>query len=108
MEKMTTRFQTALSEAQSLAVGREHQFIEPAHLFVALLDQRDGGLRHVLGAAGVNVNALRSAVGDLVDRLPQVSGAAAGDVQVGKDLARALNVPDKLSPRRGDDYISSE
>ena len=108
MEKMTTRFQTALAEAQSLAVGREHQFIEPAHLLVALLDQRDGGLRHVLGAAGVNVNALRAAVGDLVERLPQVSGAAAGDVQVGKDLARALNVTDKLAQQRGDAYISSE
>ena len=108
MDKMTTRFQTALSEAQSLAVGREHQFIEPAHLFVALLDQRDGGLRHVLGQAGVNVNALRSALGEMVDRLPQVSGAAAGDVQVGKDLARALNVTDRLSQQRGDAYISSE
>ena len=108
MEKMTTRFQTALAEAQSLAVGREHQFIEPAHLLVALLDQRDGGLRHVLGAAGVNVHALRAAVGDLVERLPQVSGAAAGDVQVGKDLARALNVTDRLAQQRGDAYISSE
>ncbi len=107
-EKMTTRLQTALAEAQSLAVGREHQFIEPAHLLVALLDQRDGGLRHVLGAAGVRVDPLRSALGDLVDRLPQVSGAAAGDVQVGKDLARALNVTDRLAQRRGDDYISSE
>ena len=108
MDKMTTRFQTALSEAQSLAVGREHQFIEPAHLLVALLDQRDGGLRHVLGQAGVNVNGLRSALGEAVDRLPQVSGAAAGDVQVGKDLGRALNVTDRLSQQRGDAYISSE
>ena len=108
MEKMTTRFQTALAEAQSLAVGREHQFIEPAHLLVALLDRGDGGLRHVLGGAGVHVDALRSALGDLVDRLPQVSGAATGDVQVGKDLARALNVTDKLAQQRGDAYISSE
>ena len=108
MEKMTTRFQTALAEAQSLAVGREHQFIEPAHLLVALLDQRDGGLRPLLGAAGVRVDPLRSALADLVDRLPQVSGAAAGDVQVGKDLARALNVTDKLAQQRGDAYISSE
>ncbi len=108
MDKMTTRFQTALSDAQSLAAGREHQFIEPAHLLVALLDQRDGGLRHVLGQAGVNVNALRSALGELVDGLPQVSGAAAGDVQVGKDLGRALNVTDRLAQKRGDAYISSE
>ena len=108
MDKMTTRFQTALSDAQSLAAGREHQFIEPAHLLVALLDQRDGGLRHVLGQAGVNVNALRSALGEMVDGLPQVSGAAAGDVQVGKDLGRALNVTDRLAQQRGDAYISSE
>ena len=108
MDKMTTRFQTALAEAQSLAVGREQQFIEPAHLLVALLDQRDGGLRHVLGHAGVDVNALRSALGELVDRLPRVSGAAAGDVQVGKDLARALNVTDRLAQQRGDAYLSSE
>ena len=108
MDKLTTRFQAALSDAQSLAAGREHQFIEPAHLLVALLDQRDGGLRHVLGQAGVNVNALRSALGEMVDGLPQVSGAAAGDVQVGKDLGRALNVTDRLAQQRGDAYISSE
>ena len=108
MDKLTTRFQMALAEAQSLAVGRDHQFIEPAHLLVALLDQREGGLRHVLGRAGVNVNALRSALGDMLDRTPQVSGAAAGDVQVGKELARALNLTDKLAQQRGDAYISSE
>ena len=108
MDKLTTRLQMALSEAQSLAVGRDHQFIEPAHLLLALLDQREGGVRHVLGQAGVNVNALRSALGDMLDRTPQVSGAAAGDVQIGKDLARALNVTDKLAQQRGDAYISSE
>ena len=108
MDKLTTRFQMALSEAQSLAVGRDHQFIEPAHLLVALLDQREGGVRHLLGHAGVNVNALRSALGDMLDRTPQVSGAAAGDVQIGKELHRALNVTDKLTRQRGDAYISSE
>ena len=108
MDKMTTRFQTALSEAQSLAAGREHQFMETAHLLVALLDQRDGGVRAMLRQAGVDVNGLRSSLGEMLDRMPQVSGAAAGDVQLGKELARALNVTDKLAQRRGDAYVSSE
>ena len=81
MDKMTTKFQMALSDAQSLAVGRDHQFIEPTHLMVALLDQQGGTLRHVLTQAGVNVNALRSQLGDALDRLPTVQGNA-GDVQV--------------------------
>ena len=108
MDKLTTKFQMALSEAQSLAVGRDHQFMEPAHLMVALLDQQGGGVRHLLAQAGVNVNALRSQLGDMLDRLPQVSGAAAGDVQIGNELSRALNVTDKLAQKRDDQYISSE
>ena len=107
MDKLTTKFQMALSEAQSLAVGRDHQFIEPAHLMVALLDQQGGSVRHLLGQAGVNVNALRSHLGDLIDRLPTVQGTA-GDVQVSNDLAKHLNVTDKLAQERGDQYISSE
>ena len=79
MDKLTTKFQLGLSEAQSLAVGRDHQFIEPAHLMVALLDQQGGTLRHLLTQAGVNVNALRSQLGEALDRFPQVQGTA-GDV----------------------------
>ena len=107
MDKLTTKFQLGLSEAQSLAVARDHQFIEPAHVMVALLDQQGGTVRHLLTQAGVNVNALRSQLGDVIDRLPTVQGSA-GDVQVSNDLGRHLNVMDKLAQKRGDQYISSE
>jgi ATP-dependent Clp protease ATP-binding subunit ClpB len=99
--------QQALQEAQSLAVGRDHQFIEPAHLLVALLDQRGGGVRHLLGKAGANVNLLRSRLGEALDQLPQVEGTA-GEVLVANDLSRLLNVTDKLAQKRGDQFIASE
>ena len=108
MDKLTNGLQAALADAQSLAAGREHQFIEPAHVLAALIDQNDGSARDILIRAGVDVRALRGALGEAVERLPQVSGAAAGDVQAGKDLARALNVADKLAQQRGDAYVSSE
>ena len=107
MDKLTTRFQTALAHAQSLAVGRDHAFIEPAHLLVALLDQEGGSVRHLLTLADVNVNHLRSRLGELIERLPSVQGSE-GEVHVSNDLARLLNVTDKLAQKRGDDYISSE
>jgi len=107
MDKLTTKFQMALADAQSLAVGRDHQFIEPLHLMLALLDQEGGGVRHLLTEAGVNVNGLRSQLGEALDRLPQVEGTA-GDVQVSNDLGRLLNVTDKLAQKRKDQYISSE
>ena len=74
MDKLTSKFQLAISDAQSLAVGRDHQFIEPLHLLVALLDQQGGTVRHILTQSGVNVNLLRSQLGDALDRLPQVQG----------------------------------
>ena len=107
MDKLTTKFQTALQDAQSLAVGRDHQFIEPLHLMTALLDQQGGTVRQLLGQAGVNVNALRSALGEALDRLPSVQGAG-GDVQVSNGLVKLLNVTDKLAQQRKDAYISSE
>ena len=70
LDKLTSKFQMALAEAQSLAVGQDHQFIEPAHVMVALLDQQGGTVRGLLTKAGVNVNLLRSQLGDAVDRLP--------------------------------------
>ena len=106
-EKMTTRLQLALADAQSLAVGRDHQFIEPAHLFIALLDQRDGGVRPLLGQTEVNINQLRTRLGVLVEAIPPVTGTA-GDVHVGRDLVRLLNMADKLAQQRADRYISSE
>jgi len=107
MDKLTSKFQMALADAQSLAVGRDHQFIEPVHLLVAMLDQEGGSTRHLLSHAGVNVNGLRSALGAEMDRLPQVSGTG-GEVHVSNDLSKLLNQCDKLAQKRGDQYISSE
>ena len=107
MDKLTTKFQTALADAQSLAVGRDHQFIEPVHVMVALLDQQGGTVRHLLQVAGVNVNLLRSQLGNAMDRLPKVEGTG-GEVHISNDLNRLLNVTDKLAQQRKDQYISSE
>jgi ATP-dependent Clp protease ATP-binding subunit ClpB len=107
MDKLTSKFQMALADAQSLAVGRDHQYIEPVHVMVALLDQQGGGVRHLLDKAGVNVNKLRSRLGEALDRLPTVQGAP-GEVHLSRDLDRLLNVTDKLAQQRNDQYVSSE
>ena len=107
MDKLTSKFQLALSDAQSLAVGRDHQFIEPAHVMVALLDQDGGTVRPLLAQADVNVNLLRSQLGEALDRLPRVEGVG-GDVQISNALSRLLNLTDKLAQQRKDAYISSE
>jgi ATP-dependent Clp protease ATP-binding subunit ClpB len=107
MDKLTSKFQMALGDAQSLAVGRDHQFIEPVHLMVALLDQQGGTVRHLLGKAGGNINLLRSQLGDAIDRMPRIEGAG-GDVHMSNDLGKLLNVCDKLAQQRNDQYISSE
>ena len=107
MDKLTSKFQLALADAQSLALGRDHQFIEPAHLLASLLDQEGGSVRHLLTRAGGNVNLLRSQIGDAIDRLPQVEGTP-GEIHLGNDLGRLLNVADKLAQQRQDQYISSE
>ena len=107
MDKLTTKFQLALGDAQSLALGRDHQFIEPTHLMVALLDQEGGTVRHLLSRAGVKVDALRSQLGEAIDRAPRVEGSP-GEVHVSNDLGRLLNVTDKLAQDRKDQYISSE
>ena len=107
MDKLTSRFQQALQDAQSLAVGRDHNFIEPVHLLVALLDQQGGGTRPLLAQAGVNVPVLRERLGEALERLPKVTGQA-GQVSVGNDLMRLLNVTDKLAQQRGDAFIASE
>ncbi|MBK8897647.1 MAG: ATP-dependent chaperone ClpB [Candidatus Competibacteraceae bacterium] len=107
MDKLTNKFQLALSEAQSLAIGRDHQFIEPVHVLAALLDQDGGTVRPLLAQADVNVNLLRSQIGEALDRLPRVEGAG-GDVQISNALSRVLNLTDKLAQQRKDAYISSE
>ncbi|MGB9430278.1 MAG: ATP-dependent chaperone ClpB [Gammaproteobacteria bacterium] len=107
LDKLTSKFQMALADAQSLAVGRDHQFIEPLHLMLALLDQEGGSARPLLAKAGANINRLRSQLETALDRLPEVHGAE-GDVQVSSDLNRLLNLTDKLAQKRKDQFISSE
>ena len=108
-DKLTSKFQLALQDAQSLSLGKDHQFIEPTHLMIALLDQEGGSARGLLTQAGVNVNLLRSQLGEALDNMPSVSGGGAeGDIHVSNDLSRLLNVTDKLAQKRNDQYISSE
>jgi ATP-dependent Clp protease ATP-binding subunit ClpB len=107
MDKLTSKFQLALADAQSLAVGRDHQYIEPLHVMAALLDQQGGSVRHLLDKAGTNVNLLRSQLGEALDRLPAVEGTG-GEVHLSNDLNRLLNLTDKIAQKRGDQYISSE
>ncbi|HXS29925.1 MAG TPA: Clp protease N-terminal domain-containing protein, partial [Steroidobacteraceae bacterium] len=106
-DKLTSRFQNALADAQSLAVGRDHQMIEPAHLLSALLEQQGGSARPLFAKAGANLPKLKTDLTALLDRLPSVEGAP-GEVHVSQDLSRMLNVTDKLAQQRGDQYISSE
>jgi ATP-dependent Clp protease ATP-binding subunit ClpB len=107
MDKFTSKFQLALSDAQSLAVGLDNQLIEPAHVMVALLDQDGGSTRHLLNRAGVKVNPLRSQLGERLDALPKVAGAA-GEMNLSNETIKLLNVMDKLAQKRGDQYIASE
>ncbi len=107
MDKLTSRFQQALADAQSLAVGRDNSIIEPVHLFSALLDQQGGSTRPLLAQAGVNVPVLRERLTEALDALPKVSGQA-GNVSMGNDLGRLLNQTDKLAQQHGDAFIASE
>jgi ATP-dependent Clp protease ATP-binding subunit ClpB len=104
---LTTKLQEALADAQSLAVGNDNQYIDPAHLLSALLNQDDGGARSLLQRAGVNVGALANALRGALERLPKVSGTG-GDVQVGRELVQLLNLADRESQKRGDQFLSSE
>ena len=106
-DKLTSRFQTALADAQSLAVGRDHNLIEPVHVMVALLDQQGGSTKPLLSQAGVNVTALRARLGEALDKLPKVRGDE-GNLSVGNDLNRLLLLSDKLAQQRGDQFIASE
>ncbi|MGE5758009.1 MAG: Clp protease N-terminal domain-containing protein, partial [Sideroxydans sp.] len=106
-DKFTTKLQQALSDAQSLAVGNDNQYIEPQHLMLALLNDADSGAGSLLARAGGNVNGLKSALNDAVSRLPKVEGTG-GEVQVGRDLANLLNLTDKEAQKRGDQFIASE
>ena len=107
MDKLTSKFQVAIADAQSLAVGRDHPYIEPIHLMTALLDQEGGSVRHLLMQSGVNINLLRSHLGEALDKLPTI-GDATGEVHLSNDLSRLLNLTDKIAQQRKDQYIASE
>ena len=107
IEKFTTKLQEALAEAQSNALGQDHQYIEPQHLLLALLNQEDGGMAGLISKAGGNPNALKKALADSIARLPRVEGTP-GEVMLSRDLAQLLNVADKEAQKRGDQYIASE
>src|SRR5258708_523010 len=107
MDKLTSRFQQALADAQSLALGRDHQFLEAAHVMLAMLDGAGGTVRPLLLKAGANLNTLRAGLLTLLDALPKVEGTP-GEIHVSNDLNRVLNVTDKLAQQRGDHFISSE
>jgi ATP-dependent Clp protease ATP-binding subunit ClpB len=106
-DKFTTKFQQAVSDAQSLAVGNDQQFIEPQHLLLALLNQDDGGTSSLLARAGANVAGLKAALAKALDRLPKVEGHG-GEVSIGRDLSNLLNVTDKEAQKAGDQFIASE
>ncbi len=107
LDRLTSKFQIAISDAQSLALGRDHQYIEPVHIMVALLNQDGGSVRALMETAGVNVNALRSGLSQLIDKLPRVEGIG-GDVQLAKDTVVLINLCDKIAQKRKDEYITSE
>ena len=106
-DKLTTKLQEALADAQSIAAGRDQQYIEPVHVLSALLAQSDGSTRALLQRAGVNIQRLGADLNGAIERLPQVQGAG-GQVQLGRDSANLLNIADKNAQQRGDDYIASE
>ena len=107
MDKLTSKFQTALADAQSLALGKDHQFIEPVHLMMALLDQEGGSIKPLLAQISVNTQMLRTELVKELGRIATVSGSG-GDVQVSNELSRLLNLTDKLAQKRNDKFISSE
>ena len=107
IDRLTSKFQQALADSQSLAVARDHQFIEPLHLMDALLNQEGGGTAHLLGLAGADLDGLRSRLQSALAGLPQVQGNA-GEVHIARDLERLLNLADKFARQRGDGYVSSE
>ena len=107
IDKLTTKFQEAIAEAQSLAVGQDHQYIEPQHLLAALLAQDDGSTASLIQQAGGNPGALRGALQQAIGRLPRVEGTP-GEVSLSRDLSSLLNVADKEAQKRGDQFIASE
>ncbi|WP_020679365.1 ATP-dependent chaperone ClpB [Marinobacterium rhizophilum] len=106
-DKFTSKLQEALSDAQSLAVGRDHNMMEPLHLLAAFIEQRDGSIRPLLSRAGANLQTLTHKLGEALERLPQVQSPD-GEIRLSQNMARLFNLTDKLAQQRGDQYIASE
>ena len=107
IDKLTSKLQTALADAQSIAVGKDHNFIEPVHLMLALLDQQSSSIKLLLKQGGAEPGRIRQAVAREIENLPQVQGSA-GDVSMSNDMGRLFNMADKQAQKRGDQYVSSE
>ena len=107
MDKLTSKFQLVIADAQSLAIGRDHQFIEPLHLMAAMLNQEGGSIGLLLNQSDINLNILRSRVSQKLDQMPQVEGSD-GDIHISNDMGRILNRCDKLAQKRKDKFIASE
>ena len=107
IDRFTNSLQTAIADAQSLAVGRDHQYIEPQHLLSAMLKQQGGSVKPLLAQSGANIPVLEQSLATALDKLPTVQGAT-GDVHLSQDLGRVFNLADKLSQKRQDSYVSSE
>ncbi len=107
LDKLTTKFQQALADAQSMALAADSGFIEPQHLLLALLNQEDGGTASLLSRAGVNVPPLKASLERSIDRLPKVEGQG-GEITISRDLNNLLNLTDKIATKRGDQFIASE
>ena len=107
LDKLTTKLQEALSDAQSLAVGNDNQYIDPVHILTALLNQDNGGVRSLLQRAGVNVGGLSNGLKTALERLPKVTGTG-GEVQIGREAVALLNLADREAQKLGDQFISSE
>lgn len=107
LDRLTSKFQIAISDAQSLALGRDHQYIEPVHIMTALMNQEGGSVKGLTDAAGINFNSLRSLLAEAMERLPKVDGIG-GDVQLAKEAVVLLNLCDKIAQKRKDEYITSE
>src|SRR3990167_3437855 len=108
MDKLTSLFQSALNEAQSLAIGRDNSFIEPVHVMKAMVEQSSGTVYPLLTKANVNINSLQDKLNEALDRLPKVSGGTPGEIHISNDLNRLLNLTDKIAQQRKDQYIPSE
>ncbi|KAA0876345.1 ATP-dependent chaperone ClpB [Nitrincola tapanii] len=106
-DKFTSKLQDALAEAQSLAIGKDHNFIEPIHLLAAFIEQRDGSIRPLLSQAGAQLPQLSRKISEALERLPQVQNPD-GEIRLSQNMARIFNLTDKLAQQRGDEYIASE